>query len=169
MSSQPPQLRDQAGVRSGLRIGGALIAATGLILIVVGIASFFHTFDSFGSSPDPFHSPSMSPPKHFWMLFAGMPLLFVGVGMLAWGFLGTTTRYTAGEVMPTVKDSLGYVGIGAGAHETTCAKCGEANSADAKFCDRCGSPLSVSCASCGHANPAGAAFCSACGKPLTPA
>jgi hypothetical protein len=160
MSDQPPQLRDQAGVRSGLRIGGAIIALTGLILIIVGIASFFSTFGSFGPS-------SMSPPKHFWMLFAGMPLLFVGVAMLGWGFLGTTTRYTAGEVAPTVKDTLGYVGIGA--QQATCAKCGATNSANAKFCDHCGAPLSLSCPSCGHANAAGSAFCSGCGKPLTPA
>jgi ribosomal protein L40E len=83
------------------------------------------------------------------------------------GFFGTTARYTAGEVMPTVKDSLGYVGVGAGAHETACAKCGAPNAADARFCARCGSAVSVSCASCGHANPPDAAFCSACGKPLT--
>ena len=65
----------------------------------------------------------MSPPKHFWMLFVGMPLVFVGVAMLGAGFMGTTTRYTAGEVMPTVKDSLGYVGIGA--KQATCPKCGD--------------------------------------------
>src|SRR5690348_3341090 len=103
MSSQPPQLRDQAGVRTGLRIGGAISLVIGVILIIAGFASFFSTFGS----------DSMSPPKHFWMLFAGMPLVFVGVAMLGAGFMGTTTRYTAGEVMPTVKDSLGYVGIGA--------------------------------------------------------
>ena len=162
MSGQPPQLRDQAGVRSGLRIGGAILAAIGLILIIVGVASFFSTFGSFGSS-------SMSPPKHFWMLFAGLPLLFVGVAMLGWGFLGTTTRYAAGEVAPTVKDTLGYVGFGAGAQEVTCAKCGGTNRAGAKFCEHCGAALSVSCPSCGHANPADAAFCAECGKPLTPA
>jgi hypothetical protein len=162
MSDRPPQLRDQAGVRSALRIGGAIIATIGLILIIVGITSFFSTFGSFDSS-------SMGPPKHFWMLFAGMPLLFLGIAMLGWGFLGTTTRYTAGEVAPTVKDTLDYVGFGAGANETTCAKCGTTNSADAKFCDHCGSALSVNCHSCGHANAADSAFCSECGKPLTSA
>jgi adenylate cyclase len=53
-----------------------------------------------------------------------------------------------------------------GPHETTCAKCGAANSADAKFCDHCGAALSLTCPSCGHANAAGSAFCSECGKPL---
>jgi double zinc ribbon protein len=160
MSDAPPQLRDQAGVRSGLRIGGAIVAASGLILIIVGFASFFSGFGSVGPS-------SMAPPKHFWMLFAGMPLLFVGVAMLGWGFVGTTTRYAAGEVSPTVKDTLGYVGIGA--KRAVCAKCGESNPVDAKFCDHCGAALSISCPSCGHANAADSAFCSECGKPLTAA
>jgi len=175
----PPQLRDQAGVRTGLRIGGAILAAIGLILIIAGFASFFTAFDSFGSSsPDPFNPPSMGPPKHFWMLFAGMPILFIGVAMLGWGFLGTTTRYTAGEVAPTVKDTLDYVAptikdtlgsVGAGAEQAICAKCGGANDADAKFCDNCGAALSISCPACGHPNAADSAFCSACGKPLAQA
>lgn len=161
MSGEPPELRDQDGVRSALRVGGAIVAAIGLFLVIVGLASFFNTFDSFGSSA------SVSPPKHFWMLFLGMPLLFLGVAMLGWGFLGTTTRYTAGEVAPTVKDTLDYVGLGS--QEPRCAKCGETNSAGAKFCEHCGAALSVNCRSCGHANAAGSSFCSACGKPLTPA
>ena len=73
---------------------------------------------------------------------------------------------TAGEVMPTVKDSLSYVGIGA--KQATCAKCGESNPVDAKFCDHCGTALNITCPSCGHTNAAGSAFCSDCGKRLTP-
>jgi len=155
MSGQPPQLRDQAGVRSGLRVGGAIIAGVGLILTIAGVASFFSSMNS------------QSMPTHFWMAFIGLPMIGIGTAMLRGGFLGTTTRYVAGEVAPTIKDTLGYVGIGA--RETTCAKCGETNSPDAKFCDHCGAALSVNCPSCGHANPANSAFCSACGKPLTPA
>ena len=66
-------------------------------------------------------------------------MIGLGTAMLKGGFLGTTTRYVAGEVAPTVKDTLDYVGIGR--RQATCAKCGEANSADAKFCDHCGAPL----------------------------
>jgi hypothetical protein len=157
MSGQPPELRDQASVRSGLRIGGALIAGIGLIFAIAGFADFFGSMNSY------------SAPTHFWMLFIGMPLVVIGVAMLRAGFLGTTVRYVAGEVAPTVKDTLGYVGIGAGAQEAICAKCGATNRADAKFCEHCGAALSISCPSCGHANPAGSAFCAECGKPLTPA
>ena len=153
MSGQPPQLRDQAGVRSGLRIGGAIVLGIGLIFAISGFASFFSAFGS------------ASPPTHFWMAFVGLPLIGVGGTMLKISLIGPATRYVAGEVMPTVKDSLSYVGLGAG--QVACPKCGEANSADAKFCDHCGAALSVSCPSCGHANLPGAAFCSACGKPLS--
>jgi membrane protease subunit (stomatin/prohibitin family) len=109
------------------------------------------------------------------MLFIGMPMVVGGIAMLRAGFVGTATRYVAGEVMPTVKDSIGYVApairdaFGSGAQETTCAKCGGTNSADAKFCDHCGAALSIGCPSCGHVNEADAAFCAECGKPLTPA
>jgi hypothetical protein len=153
MSGEPPQLRDQAGVRSGLRVGGAIVLGIGLIFAISGMASFFSAFGS------------ASPPTHFWMAFVGLPLIGLGGTMLKISLIGPATRYVAGEVMPTVKDSLGYLGVGA--KQVTCAKCGEANSADAKFCDHCGSPLGISCPACGHANPPDATFCSACGKPLT--
>ncbi len=130
MSGGPPQLRDQASVRTGLRIGGAIIAGTGLILVIAGFASFFSSMNSF------------SGPKHFWLAFIGIPLLGIGMMMLVAGFFGTTTRYAAGEVMPTVKDSLDYMGIGARRAAL------------------------VTCPSCGHGNAPGSGFCSACGKPL---
>ena len=153
MSDQPPELRDQDAVRSGLRIGGGIIAGIGAIFAIAGIADFFSAFNS------------SSMPTHFWMAFIGLPMVGIGVKMMQGGFLGTTTRYVAGEVMPTVKDSLGYVGIGT--PQVVCANCGETNGADAKFCDHCGAALSNTCASCGHANEADSAFCSECGKPLT--
>jgi hypothetical protein len=52
-------------------------------------------------------------PTHFWMAFIGLPMIGIGTAMLKGGFVGAGTRYIAGEVMPTVKDSLEYVGVGA--------------------------------------------------------
>jgi Double zinc ribbon len=153
MSSQPPQLRDQAAVRSGLRVGGAILFGIGLILTVIAFGSFFGSIGSF------------SMPTNFWMGFVGLPLMAIGAAMMRAGYLGPATRYVAGEVAPTVKDALSFVGIGAG--QVTCAKCGGANRADATFCDDCGAPLSITCPSCGRASGADATFCDACGKPLT--
>jgi membrane protease subunit (stomatin/prohibitin family) len=49
----------------------------------------------------------------------------------------------------------------------TCASCGAANPAGARFCSNCGKPLALRCASCGTENAAGSRFCSQCGSPLT--
>jgi hypothetical protein len=56
-------LRDQDGVRSALRIGGGIVP-------ISGFASFFSAFGS------------MSPPRHFWIAFLGLPMVGLGVKML---------------------------------------------------------------------------------------
>jgi predicted amidophosphoribosyltransferase len=70
----------------------------------------------------------------------------------------------AGEVTPTIRDTLGSLGLGQA--ERVCAACGHRNDADSRFCNSCGKPLSRSCPSCGADNDAGAQFCDSCGKPL---
>lgn len=58
---------------------------------------------------------------------------------------------------------------GAAAGQVACAKCNAANSANAKFCAECGSPMAPPtpvarfCSSCGAQNAGGAKFCSSCG------
>jgi ribosomal protein L40E len=155
MSGQPPQLRDQAAVRSGLRVGGAVVFGIGLIFTLIAFADFFSSMGSFAM------------PTNFWMGFIGLPMMAIGGAMMRAGFLGSATRYVAGEVAPTVKDALSYVGVGAA--QAVCPKCGGTNRADAKFCDHCGAALSLICPTCGHPNAADAAFCDECGKPLTAA
>ena len=155
MSDKPPQLRDQATLRNGLRIGGPVIFGIGLLLTVIGVADFFSAFGSFGV------------PSNFYLAFIGLPLMAVGGAMIRIGYLGSATRYVAGEVAPTIKETLGYVGVGPAS--VTCARCGGANRPDAKFCDGCGAPLSRTCPSCGHANAPDATFCNQCGKPLAAA
>src|SRR5438093_2842858 len=48
-----------------------------------------------------------------------------------------------------------------------CANCGHDNAAGAKFCARCGQPLTLACPSCGSPYGAGDLFCVQCGTPLT--
>jgi hypothetical protein len=151
----PPQLRDQAAFRSVLRVGGLILLGIGLVLTVIAFADFF---GSMGSA---------SMPTNFWMGFIGLPLIGIGTSMVRAGFLGPATRYVAGEVAPTIRDTLGYAGIGAGAEQVTCAKCGGTNRRDAKFCDHCGAALSIICPTCGRPNAPDATFCDECGKPLT--
>jgi hypothetical protein len=83
-----------------LRLAGPLIALIGIILIVVGMISFFRAFDSFQS------------PRYFWCVFAGMPLFVVGLVLAKFGYLGAISRYVASESAPVAKDVVNYLGEG---------------------------------------------------------
>ena len=82
------------GIRSFLRVAGPLVAGVGLILLIVGMASFFSAFGGSG------------PPRLFWCCFVGLPLLFVGGAMCMFGFMGAVGRYTAAEQVPVATDAI---------------------------------------------------------------
>ncbi len=90
-------LPHHTAARMVLRVGGPVIALIGLVLMIVGFGSFFAAFGSF------------EPPRYFWCVFAGMPLLMVGLVMCKFGYLGTIYRYWAGETAPVAKDTFNYV------------------------------------------------------------
>ncbi len=85
-------------VRTVLRLVGPVTAVVGLTLMIIGFGSFFASFGSF------------APPRFFWCAFAGMPLLFVGIVMCKFGYLGAFQRYVAGESAPVAKDVVNYMG-----------------------------------------------------------
>jgi ribosomal protein L40E len=47
-----------------------------------------------------------------------------------------------------------------------CSKCQSNNTSDSKFCNKCGSPLSIICDKCGGSNTLSSLFCSKCGTKL---
>ena len=170
-----------SGVRAFLRVVGPLTAMAGLVFAIVGFASFFSAFGSFG------------PPRYFWCAFVGLPLMVVGIGMTAFGFMGAVVRYQAGELAPVGKDAFNYLAkgtkdgvkavagaIGAGLAEGTgargtqektvlrCHKCNADNDADAKFCSQCGAALSKTrpCPDCADLTDPDAKFCDNCGREL---
>jgi hypothetical protein len=98
MNEAKLELPRQARVRVVLRRGGVLLVATGLLLMIVGVSSFFMAFG--GSQP----------PTLFWCAFAGMPLLFLGTTMCMFGFMGAVQRYSLGETAPVAKDAVNYMG-----------------------------------------------------------
>lgn len=129
-----------------LRVLGPTIAGIGMLLIIVGVASFFSAFGSF------------EPPRYFWCTFVGMPLLFVGVAMSMFGFFGAFARYVFGEAAPVHKDTFNYLaegtkqgvrtiatavgeGFAAGRAAVFCQQCGKGNESDAKFCKNCGAAI----------------------------
>lgn len=166
-------------LRAKLKAIGPAIAGIGLVLIVVGMISFFTSIGKFG------------PPRYIWCVFLGMPLLFVGVAISKFAYLGTITRYIAGETAPVGKDVTNYIVAGTkdsirdvatavgegfaaagGAEASTrfrCHKCNTDNDATAKFCDNCGVPLAKSkpCEKCGELNDPEARFCDNCGSAVT--
>lgn len=162
-------------VRPILRYVGPVIALAGLILIVIGTADFFRTAGTFEG------------PRLFWCNVLGMPLLFVGVVITKFAFLGAILRYHVGETAPVAKDTFNYIahetrgGVqtiaaalregfsGDASHHIACGRCGKMNQPDAKFCQKCGTPLLTErvCAQCGNPNDVDARFCDRCGTELT--
>ena len=98
MNENRLQSPHHSGIRAVLRVGGPLIAGIGLLFMIVGFGSFFASFGSF------------EPPRYFWCAFVGMPLLFVGIAMCMYGYLGSFYRYVAGESAPVAKDVVNYMG-----------------------------------------------------------
>ena len=47
-----------------------------------------------------------------------------------------------------------------------CIACESSNRAAARFCGRCGRPMTVACTQCGADNPSSSRFCDVCGVPL---
>jgi hypothetical protein len=72
--------------------GSSSPAGVRLLFMIVGYGSFFASFGSF------------EPPRFFWCAFVGMPLLFVGIVMCMFGYLGAFQRYVTGESAPVAKD-----------------------------------------------------------------
>ena len=152
MTRPEPSLDDQQRVRSLLRIGGWLALVAGLVLAALGLIDFFSSFGT------------LQMPTRFWMAFIGLPLMAIGGAMLRAGYLGPASRYVAGEVTPTIRDTLGALGVGSG--RLTCPSCGGDNAPDARFCDDCGAPMRQTCPSCSGDNAPDARFCDDCGREL---
>jgi hypothetical protein len=155
MTRPDPSLQQQATVRTFLRVGGPVLLGIGLILTLIAFADFFGSFNN----------PGLGMPQNFWMGFIGLPLLGIGAAITKAAYLGPASRYVAGEVTPTIRDTLGALGIGASVQ--VCAACGAQNDSDSRFCDSCGAPLNRVCPSCGADNDADARFCDGCGTALT--
>jgi len=169
--------------RTVLRLIGPAVLGIGLLMTVIGFGSFFMSFASFGS---PGESPGM--PRYFWCVFVGMPLMFVGIIICKFAFLGAVSRYFANEVTPVGKDVVNYMAdgtkdavrdvaaaIGEGISSSLsdqetpvlrCHKCNENNETSAAFCKSCGVSLgkSVACSKCGELNDPDARFCDDCGQ-----
>jgi hypothetical protein len=154
-----PQLKrlqtpEQNAIRSFLRVLGPLILGGGVVCIIGGMVSFFSAFNGNGE------------PRHFWLFFAGMPLVFVGLVLSQFGYMGAVARYVAGEGAPVAADTVNYMAdetkgavetvaksVAKGITEGTeagrgaaaanfCPHCGAGVKTEFKFCPKCGKELS---------------------------
>ena len=144
MSNLTPRAGD--GTSSGrstkrtiFRVLGVLLMGTALVLIGIAAADFFAAFgsDDFGAEP-----------TKFWMFFAALPFFALGGLFLQLGFVGAAAKYVAGEAAPALKTSMDQLGVGRYPSASTgsgpfCRSCGRQNNADARFCDGCGTSMSV--------------------------
>jgi hypothetical protein len=84
----------QSSIRTVLRIAGPLILLTGVVCVIIAAVELFHS--------------GMEPPRHFWLAFVGLPLMFVGGVMCQLGFMGAVARFVAGEAAPVAVDTVKY-------------------------------------------------------------
>jgi len=165
--------------RRVLRWVGVSLMVVGGGMTAIGIGSFFAAFGG------------MEPPRYFWCAFVGIPIAFVGLTLVSYGFMGSIFRYSAGEMAPVGKDAFNYMaentkdgiktvasaigeGLRAGSPtagggtQIRCHKCNHANAAESKFCGQCGASLGKTkpCPACHELNDPDAKFCDNCGKPM---
>jgi hypothetical protein len=166
--------------QSVLRVLGPVVLGLGVVGTAVGLFSFFSTFGTF------------EPPRHFWAVLVGLPLIAIGAGITRLGYLGAFFRYFTGEVAPVARDTFNtmaeetHSGVetvaralgrglssGSGGNHLRepasigCPQCEAPNPPHARFCNQCGTALQGStCRACGAANSAGARFCNHCGRPV---
>ena len=144
MSNLPPGAGDgtssgRSTKRTVFRVLGVLLMGTALVLIGIAAGDFFAAFgsDDFGAEP-----------TRFWMFFAALPFFALGGLFLQLGFVGAAAKYVVGEAAPALKTSMDQLGVGRYPSASTgsgpfCRSCGRQNDADARFCDSCGTSMSV--------------------------
>lgn len=137
-NTTPPGLQHQSETRNLLRYGGGLLALVGVLLAIWGVTQFVDAANNMDTSGNGFGDLAL--------IGAGGFMAVIGLGLFNAGTIGAQSRYLAGETMPTVKDSVGYLTDGeglAGVGRTVddggfCSQCGAPLAADAKFCSKCG-------------------------------
>jgi len=146
-----------SGRRTLFRVLGVVLMGTALVLFGLAIADFFGASDmSGGPAPgepgfaDWVDEEMNDEPTKGWMFFLGLPFFLLGGVFLQLGFAGATARYMADQYSPAIQrvsQDLGLRGdrapTGSAASGPYCRSCGRQNDADARFCDSCGTSMSV--------------------------
>lgn len=157
MSDLRPGYTDQSTKRTAARVLGLVCMGIALVLLGLAVADMLSSFNS---------DEVTAQPIKVWMFFAALPFfIFGGIGLNA-GFMGAGVRYAAGEVAPTARDTMSYLGVASRQASVSCPNCGATNEQSSTFCGDCGQSLRRLCPSCKHPNAVDAKFCAACGTAL---
>jgi len=81
----------QNSIRNFLRVAGIALLVLGVICVAIGTALTFNGHMGM-----------------FLLAFIGIPLMFVGMVMCQFGFMGAVTRFIAGETAPVAVDAAKY-------------------------------------------------------------
>jgi hypothetical protein len=85
----------QNSIRTALRIAGPLTLLTGIICVIIAAKELVTS--------------GMEPPRHFWLAFIGIPLMFFGAVLCQFGFMGAVARFMAGESAPVAADTVNFM------------------------------------------------------------
>lgn len=118
-----------------LRTIGLTMSISGLICIIIGMIDFFSSINR-------------GVPKLFFLLFIGLPLFGIGLGLTIMSYADKLHKYAASQVMPTIKESVNYV------------------MGDNSICPKCGEPLKRICPKCGEEIPFDSNYCNKCGSKI---
>lgn len=140
--------------RTIFRVLGVTFMLTAVVLIGNAVADLVAAGNSMPEMPDPrdmtMYDDLGDEPTKFWMFFLALPFFALGGVFLNLGFSGVAASYMAEEYSPALRTASRSLGLdrrhedrnapGTGPY---CRSCGTQNDADARFCDSCGSSMSV--------------------------
>lgn len=157
------EMKDYSKTKKIFRTLGFVFLPIGLLLAIIGFVDFFMSFNS------------ATPPHLFFCLFIGMPLIFIGIVFLIFGFMKELNSFAASQSAPVHKDVFNYMLDGTreelsktinASNKIVCPNCKCENDKDALFCSSCGHKLKNICSKCNAENDADAKFCKNCGEEL---
>ena len=169
-------LKDHKKIKKTLRIVGFICSIAGLFFIIVGISDFFSDFNHIGFPP------AGSNTTHY--PFIGIPLLFIGLVCLMFGYMNAFASFAASQSAPVTKDVTNYLldGTRKEIKKTTqeiaktffltrdktlqCSECETFNEVGSRYCEWCGKPLTLICPQCQSQSENDAQFCRKCGEKL---
>ncbi len=140
--------------RTIFRVLGVALMLTAFVLIGTAVADLVATGSTAPTMPAPgdmgMDGFGDDGPTKFWMFFLALPCFALGGVFLNLGFSGMAASYMAEEYSPALRTASRSLGLDRRSDDRNepgtgpyCRSCGTQNDASARFCDNCGSSMSV--------------------------